>query len=252
MRIYIAAWPRSGTKHLGRMIASALGEVHGVGTLRSRGGRQDDSIMPAVMQCHFSANHGRAGYDRLFVDSAVVYRNLREDEHLIWNVRDPRDTAISLWQMGMRGKWLELCTLAEYLESHFCAEVLNAPDFGPSMSWGTYTKGWLKACDVDARIIRKKHEATMKNREHFLEHVLLMMGHSVSERDIKRAVAPELGRLRLSYDGKDDYTPAGRSIWQKYFNHRSAKILHDHCGYTMAALHYGWEPEWLALVGKDK
>lgn len=245
MRIYIVAWPRSGSKHLGRMIASSLGEHFVVGLPISRGGRQPDEHIPAVCQTHFSALHGKDKSGNLFIGSSVAYENLRDDEHLIWNVRDPRDTAISLWQIGLRGGWLESCTLAEYLETRFCAEVVNAPDFGPSMSWGTYTRGWLKACDKDARIIRKIHEATIKNREHFLEHALRMMGHTVPERNIKRAVAPELGRLRLSYDGKDDYASAGRSIWHKYFDHRSAGILHDHCGYVMHALDYGNEPEWL-------
>jgi hypothetical protein len=227
------------------MIAAALGEVHVVGTMKSRGGRQDDSLMPAVMQNHFSANHEKDASGNLFVGSTVCYKNLRPDEHLIWNVRDPRDTAISLWQIGLRGKWLKPCTLAEYLESRFCAEVVNAPDFGPSMSWGTYTKGWMEATQVPVPLVIAKHEMTIADREMTLTRILTAMDHSVPRRNVLVAIAPELGRQRLSYDGRDSFTLAGQPTWPKYFGSAEAQILDAHCGDTMRELGYGNEPQWL-------
>jgi hypothetical protein len=245
MRIYTVGWPRSGNVHLGHLLSGALGEHSGFANPRSRGGGRDDAKCPAVCQSHNMAWRGPPG--NLFWGNRLAYRNLHDDERLIWIVRDPRDTAISAWMLGKDSRrYPPDYPLLAYLVDHFA--IRNAS--GPPCGWAKFTEGWMQAVE-EKPIVQVRHEVLLADREGELRRILRELGLPENDAHIAEVVARKARERRPAYDGTGAATQPGRPEWPYHFGPTEAQFLNGYCGETMERLRYGGEPEWLALLKRE-
>ncbi len=247
MRIYTVGWPRSGNQHLGVLLAGALGDqLPGFTVPRSRGGRTPDAECPAVCQTHCRAWHEpRTPF--VYGNNTLAWPSLRDDERVVWIVRDPRNTAVSAWQMRRQSRdcppdYALLAYLADYLTN------ANNPN-APMCDWRGFTEGWRTAYGRDPRVVRTSHEALMADREGELRRLLRALGLAEDDERIRESVKRETGRTRPAYDGSGEMVEAGRpEEWRAHFGTEEAWMLECHCGSLMRRLGYGRELQWQALT----
>lgn len=244
MRVYIVGWPRSGNVHLGHLLSGALGERSRFISPRSRGGQGENARCPTVCQSHNMAWQSASG--NLFSSNRLVYRNLNDDERLVWIVRDPRDTAISAWQLGKESRFYPPdYPLLSYLADRFTSKNPS----GPPCGWREYTEGWLRAMAEKPSIVQVRHEALLADREGELRRILRELGLSEDDGHIEKIVARKAKEKRAAYDGTGAKVKAGLpGEWRAHFDAAAAQFLDDYCGDLMEQLGYGGEPEWLALL----
>jgi len=238
MRIYTVGWPRSGNVHLGHLLSGALGERSRFISPRSRGGNGEDAECPTVCQSHNMAWYGPPG--NLFWGNRLVYRNLRDDERLVWIVRDPRDTAISAWQLGKESRYYPPnYPLLAYLTDHFTSRNSS----GSPCGWAEFTGGWMQAAEEMPSIVQVRHEALIADREGELRRILRELGLPEDDAHIAEVVTRKAREKRPAYDGTGAATQPGQPEWPNYFGPTEARFLDRYCGDLMERLGYGGEPD---------
>jgi len=224
MKVTVVGWPRSGTSWLLRLLVHYADGPSGEPWAWGLQGRHEN----------FNKLHSVSEEERQVA--------LSGGGHIVYIVRDPRDTAISgyFFHHQRDGFSIMAMTFLEYLQQVFAGHQ-RGPGF--PRGWQEHTEKWLAMPDK----ITVRHEVLYDDRAGELLRILYEMGIEPEQTRVDYAVKQSYtyDALRPLYVRRDDWKkgakvlPSGKpGEWKKHFGRAEIEFMREYCGDLMARLGY--------------